>query len=238
MQITLARARAVLFALICGSSLCFAASLQISPVSIQLHANEAGQVINLRNAGDQAIHAQVRVFTWDQANDEDHLEPTRDLLASPPIAEVPAGGAQVIRLIRTGQETATQERAYRLLIDELPTTDAASQGVQFRFRYSVPLFVEPDGSRGTFDLSWSIIEKNGQPFLRVANSGTVHARLSAVSLEVNGASVPIAAGLLGYVLPGRARVWPLTGAARGNAREVSATVNGSALKASLTPAAR
>ncbi|QSN64858.1 MULTISPECIES: molecular chaperone [unclassified Caballeronia] len=214
-----------------------AASLQISPVSIALDATEAGKVLNLRNDSDVAIHAQVRAFDWDQADEEDRLSPTRDLLASPPIAEIPAGGQQVIRVIRADRAAPERERSYRLLIDELPPEGSSGRnGVQFRFRYSVPLFVAPAGEATPPDLHWSIVEKSGQPFLRVSNTGQTHARLSAVSLTVSGASVPVAAGLLGYVLPGRTRSWPLTSVAgqlHGRSGDVTATVNGNGVKAPL-----
>ncbi|MDR5856295.1 molecular chaperone [Caballeronia sp. LZ062] len=214
-----------------------AASLQISPVSIALDATEAGKVLNLRNESDTAIHAQVRVFAWDQADEDERLTPTRDLLASPPIAEIPAGGQQVIRVIRSNRDAPEHERAYRLLIDELPPEGAnAGNGVQFRFRYSVPLFVAPAGEPAPPELHWSIVEKSGQPYLRVSNSGKIHARLSAVSLTISAAKVPVAAGLLGYVLAGRARSWPLSNAshaARARSGEVTATVNGNGVTAPL-----
>jgi fimbrial chaperone protein len=140
MPTLLPRVCAVFLFLQCSATL--AASLQISPVTIQLTAAENGKVINLSNGGDEPIHAQVRAFVWDQADEQDKLTPTREIVASPPIAEVAAGGQQVIRVIRSSMEPLQQERAYRLLIDELPPEGAtAGANVQFRFRYSVPLFI-------------------------------------------------------------------------------------------------
>ncbi|MDR5748210.1 molecular chaperone, partial [Caballeronia sp. LZ029] len=60
--------------------------------------------------------------------------------------------------------------------------------------------------------------------------------LSAVSLTISAAKVPVAAGLLGYVLAGRARSWPLSNAshaARARSGEVTATVNGNGVTAPL-----
>ncbi|MDR5792349.1 molecular chaperone [Caballeronia sp. LZ008] len=231
MPTLLPRACAVFLFLQCSATL--AASLQISPVTIQLTAAENGKVINLSNGGDEPIHAQVRAFVWDQADEQDKLTPTREIVASPPIAEVAAGGQQVIRVIRASMEPLQQERAYRLLIDELPPEGAtAGANVQFRFRYSVPLFISPAGEAGKPKLQWSIVERNGKPFLLVSNSGAIHAQLSAVSLKNGGADIPISAGLLGYVLPGRVRAWALPAAAsalRGKPADVAATVNGSAV---------
>jgi fimbrial chaperone protein len=228
---------ALLLVLQCSTAL--AASLEISPVSVTLAGSENGKVINLRNAGDQPIHAQVRTFEWDQADDADKLTPTRDLIASPPIAEVPAGGQQVIRVIRANSAPVPAERAYRLIIDELPgeSGDTAT-AIQFRFRYSVPLFISP---AGTADapvlppaLRWSVVAKDNQLALQVENSGVVHAQLSAVTLKTSAGETHVSTGLLGYVLPGHTRSWPIRDAPaslRGASGDVIATVNGASVKA-------
>jgi fimbrial chaperone protein len=230
---------AVLLVLQCSAM--HAASLEISPVSITLTGTESGKVINLRNAGEQAIHAQVRTFLWDQADDADKLTPTRDLIASPPIAEVQAGGQQVIRVIRAGNAPVQEEHAYRLIIDELPPDGAdAGTAIQFRFRYSVPLFISPAGKdampAAAPPLRWSIAGDERQLLLRVVNSGVVHAQLSAVTLRTSAGEFKVSAGLLGYVLPGRTRNWPLKDAPaslRGASGDVNAVVNGTSIKAPL-----
>jgi fimbrial chaperone protein len=221
-------------------SLTLAASLEISPVSISLSGAENGKAMTLRNEGDQPIHAQVRTFAWDQADDADKLTPTRDLIASPPIAEVPAGGQQVIRVIRANSAPVQEERAYRLIIDELPPEGGdTGTAIQFRFRYSVPLFISPLAGvkAGAPVLRWSVAEKEKQLMLRVANSGNVHAQLSAVTLRTPAGDTPVSGGLLGYVLPGRTRSWALKNAPpslKGASGDVNATVNGVSVKASLS----
>ncbi|KMZ12400.1 Sigma-fimbriae chaperone protein [Candidatus Burkholderia humilis] len=215
----------------------YGASLQIAPVSIQLSGTEAGKALTLRSDGDQPIHAQVRTYAWTQTEDGDQLAPTRELVASPPIGLVPAGGEQVIRVIRADQNIPTAEHAYRLIIDELPPEgSAAGTAVQFRFRYSVSLFVSPSADVTPPELAWSVVEKRGSPYLRVVNRGAVHARLSDVTITSGTTPLPVASGLLGYVLPGHTRSWSLARIAHalhGGPGEVGATVNRVALKATL-----
>ncbi|MBB3255495.1 fimbrial chaperone protein [Paraburkholderia bannensis] len=213
-----------------------AASLEITPVTVELEANQNGQVLKLRNSGEAALSAQIRVFAWDQADGEDHLTPTRDLIASPPIAQVPPGGEQIMRLIRANGGAAPKEAAYRLLIDELPPDNTnAATGIQFRFRYSVPVFLYPAGERGAPDTHWSLESRAGKWFLHVANSGSIHARISDVTLTCPGETVPVRAGLLGYALAGRERVFPLTQASAGwhacAPLQVTANVNGKSVTA-------
>ncbi|SAL20089.1 P pilus assembly protein chaperone PapD-like protein [Caballeronia arvi] len=231
-------ALAVSMALHAGPS--HAASLQISPVSIHLDATETGKAIELRNDGDQPINAQVRVFNWDQADEKDSMVPTRDLIASPPIAPIAPGAKQIVRVIRADRAPPPAERTYRLLIDELPAAGGeAANAVQFRFRYSVPLFVSAGGEQGEPVLHWYIVPKNGQPFLRVSNTGKLHAQLSVVTIKTGSGDVPLSTGLLGYVLAGRVRSWSLADIApklKGTPSGVSATINGKTQDAPIEPA--
>ncbi len=206
-----------------------AASLEISPVSIELEASQNGQVLTLRNTGTQVLNAQVRIYAWNQAAGDEQLTPTQDLLASPPIAPVPPGGAQIVRLMRAGQAPSPREMTYRLFIDELPAGNApGASGVQFRFRYSVPVFLYPAGQRGAPDTHWSVEARDGKWLLRVSNSGALHARISDVTLTGAGVRVPVHTGLLGYALAGRERAWPLAlppSSWRGGEARLEATAN-------------
>lgn len=218
-----------------------AASLQISPVSISLRANQAAGGINLQNLGERPVYGQVRVFAWDQRNGEDVLTPTDELVASPPIIEVGAKGSQTIRLVRKGGAAAgaaAGERTYRLLIDEIPREDEQASGVAIRLQYSVPVFVAPADEAAAPNLAWSVLRKDNAWVLRVRNSGALHAQVGAASLvDGAGKETEISKGLLGYALAGREREWrlpvepsvrlgaPLTVRANVNARPSSAAAS-------------
>ena len=87
-------------------------------------------------------------------------------------------------------------------------------------RYSIPLFVYGQGIptlnegehhalANTQQLNWRVIQEEGKPALEVRNQGNVHVRLSQVAVEQGGQKRTVAEGLLGYVLPGSTRSWPL-----------------------------
>lgn len=101
----------------------FASGLQVSPVTLTLSPTQAADGLWLSNTGDNVVNAQVRVFRWTQEGGEDKLTPSRGLLVSPPMLQLPAEGRQLIRAIRAGAPPsgpgAVQE-AYRVIIDELP----------------------------------------------------------------------------------------------------------------------
>jgi fimbrial chaperone protein len=218
-----------LAALLCVAGAAHAASLQISPVTIEFGTDDTATGITLRNPGERPVYGQVRVFRWDQADGEDTLTPTQDLLASPPLIEVGTQSEQLIRVVRASRTPAGAEQSYRLLIDELPQPgEAPTNGVAIRLRYSIPVFVEP-ASNGAPRLDWALLRGNAGWLLRVRNDGTRRAQLASVELvTADGHTYPLTRGLLGYALAGRTGQWsvPLpAGVTPGGKVTVRATVN-------------
>lgn len=186
-----------------------ASSLQISPVMVDMPPGQIATGLSLRNPGDQPLFGQVRVFRWDQNGDDDVLEPTQDVVASPPLIRIPAQGEQLVRLIRRQSGDAAGERSYRVLVDEIPNPESnAASGVTIRLRYSVPVFVDPPGQPGAPQLSW-YLQRDAQGWLlRVSNRGSRRGQLSEVQLvTADGKVHPINQGLLGYALAGKTRQW-------------------------------
>ncbi|MBA2238177.1 MAG: molecular chaperone [Lysobacter sp.] len=165
----------------------------------------AGRLV-LANSGDEPVAAQIRVYTWTQENGEDRLEPAVDLLVSPPIVEIPAGGEQLIRLIRPDATPPAQELAYRVVVDELPGDNQASENaVAVRMRFLIPAFIRT-ADPAPPDLHCSVEENT----LSCENRGSRAAQLGATVLQdANGNTFQVTPGLMGYVLAGSSRRWPL-----------------------------
>ncbi|CAM2150972.1 fimbrial chaperone protein [Pararobbsia alpina] len=213
-----------------------AATLQISPVVVELGASENASGLTLRNPGDRPLYGQVRVFQWTQAEGEDVLTPTQDIVASPPLIEIPPHAEQLVRLVRPNAAPPGSEQSYRLLIDELPEPDARNNdGVMIRLRYSVPVFVEPPSTQAAPALAWSLEHSPQGWQLNVANDGMRRAQISAVELiDRDGKTHMLNKGLLGYALAGKARRWQVsvpTDAALGNEVTVRAAVNAAPVEA-------
>lgn len=216
-----------------------AASLQISPVSITLRADQGASGITLQNTGSAPIYGQVRVFAWDQDRSQDVLVPTTELVASPPIVQIAPGASQVVRLVRRVPGAPPAERSYRVLIDELEReAGGPANGVDIRLRYSVPVFVNPV-QPGSEALAWSTYRQGDDWMLRVRNSGARHAQIGVLNLSnASGARFAISKGLFGYVLAGRTREWKLpvaAGAALSGPLAVDAVVNTRPLAAASAP---
>ncbi|QGZ66783.1 fimbrial biogenesis chaperone [Paraburkholderia acidisoli] len=215
-----------------------AATLQISPVTIEFSPGEVATGLTLRNPGETPVYGQVRVFRWSQANGDDVLTPATDVIASPPLIEIAPHADQLVRLVRTASAPPAGEESYRLLIDELPPPgSAAAEGVTIRLRYSVPVFVDAANTAARPVLAWHLVHAPNGWALRADNTGARRAQIAAVQLVDDlGQTHDVTKGLLGYALAGQGRQWhvnlpPSTKPAR---LTVRATVNTQPLEAPVT----
>ncbi|WP_431113057.1 fimbrial biogenesis chaperone [Variovorax paradoxus] len=188
--------------------------LQVSPVTLTIHPEQAADGIWASNAGAGALHAQVRVYRWTQEAGEEQLLPTEEVVVSPPMVRLRPHDRQLVRTIRAGPPpSGDAEQAFRLLIDEIPVAsqgEARSDGLKFLLRYSLPIFLAPKEGAAPAQLHWSLLLRAGHPVLQVFNAGGTHAQLADIGYtDINGRRFPLHAGLLGYVLPGATMRWPL-----------------------------
>lgn len=207
-----------------------ASSLLIWPLDPVIEADQKAAALWLENKGRETAYMQIRVVGWEQREFDNHYQNQREVIGSPPLARIEPGQKQLVRLTRTQNAPAGIERAYRIIIDDIPV-DTSNDGphgptaaaVNLQMRYTVPLFVYGEGllskpaatsrqaskSAGAPDLGWRKVMVQGAPWLQVQNRGEVHARLTQVSIVQGGKSWSVAPGLLGYVLPGAVMRWPL-----------------------------
>lgn len=172
----------------------------------------AAATLQLHNVGDTPLNAQIRVFRWVQTNGEEKLEPTRDVVASPPIATLNPGTDYTVRVVRVAKQPVARSEDYRLLVDELPDPAAhRNRSINLVLRYSIPVFFS---SREASDarLTWSVEQRNGRIYVAATNSGDRHVRISALKLQSrNGVIVPFGSGLTGYVLGRSVMRWAAPG---------------------------
>jgi fimbrial chaperone protein len=248
---TLVMAIVVGAALTAGERAYGAASVMIWPINPVIASDARATALWLENRGASPVTLQIRVLGWTQHDYGDRFaDAPEELVTSPPLATIAPGRRQLVRLMRTREVPANSEISYRVLIDEVPGPesleasrpgDQVAMGVTFRMRYSVPLFVYGRGMRppeatasrreaasgGQPALSWRVISDERGRFLQLRNAGATHARLSNVQLVTPASGFDVAAGLLGYVLPGADMRWPLPeGAPDGDGVALRLAVNG------------
>jgi fimbrial chaperone protein len=208
------RRRAAIFfaALLAFVSTAGAASLQVAPTSLTLQARQNADGLWLSNSGDAPAQVQLRVFRWTQVNGEERLEPTRDLVISPPMQTLPAGERQLVRLVRTKPIPPASETSYRVIVDELPSPNKEQQGLQFVLRYSIPVFVLPETPTPIApSLRTRLVEgEDGHAAIEIENNGSEHAQIAdLVYTDASDKQDVVIPGLVGYVLPGQRMRWSL-----------------------------
>jgi fimbrial chaperone protein len=90
---------------------------------------------------------------------------------------------------------ATQERAYRIIVRELPRRNAQGAVLGFTLEMSLPVFVTPRDARPTLDARVDM--EGAAPILRLSNLGGAHAQIATLHSDT-GESLRTPR----YVLPG------------------------------------
>ena len=199
------------------------ASLQISPVLIEIPAGGSVAIVDVRNEDAQAAAIQLRLFHWSQSNGEEHLEPTQDVVASPPIATIAPHAKLNVRVIRIGNAPVGVEDSYRLVIDQLPQSDPNGKTVvAMLLRQVLPVFFTAS-SAAPPDVTWSIARGGRGYVLKARNSGDRRLRVSKVTLS---GGVTMGGGLLGYVLGHSEMSWSIPGRRASFAPGTRVTIQG------------
>jgi len=201
-----------------------AGTLQVEPVILDVTAPGAASTITLHNSGPTPINAQVRVFRWSLVNGEEKLEPTDDVVASPPSMTLAPDGKNIARIVRVAKQPVAGEESYRLLVDQLPDLSLQKNGaVNLMVRYSIPVFFGAANKKNP-TLAWSVAVKGDKVTLAAHNTGDRRLRISALTLkDANGRSISLGNGLAGYALGQSTKSWTIP--ARGFAAHGSASVS-------------
>jgi len=186
-----------------------AASLRLTPVLIEVGNTNRTAVVTLRNEGPAPITIQNRIFRWGQSRSKEELEPTRAVVASPPITTLAPGAEGVIRIVRIAPQPVNSEESYRLIVDQLPVRRMASTGtIHMLVRHSVPVFFSAATVSPPPVLKWSVSRGPKGYEVAATNGGQVRVRISDVEMDgADKVQLLRAPGLVGYVLPKSTMRW-------------------------------
>ena len=188
-----------------------AGAVRIQPVTLDLPAPTSTGTLTLRNEGRQPMTVQTRIFSWTQdGGDTDVLQPTKDVVVSPPSVTLRPGSDYVLRVVRTTKMAVTGQETYRVLVDELPDPARMQSGrVSLLIRQSIPVFfTAPEATRA--QVSWSVSLSHGKLVLKAENTGMQRLKLTDLAVRTaDGTVISQQGGLAGYVLGGSSRTWQL-----------------------------
>jgi fimbrial chaperone protein len=211
-----------------------AGSLQVEPVLVDVTAPGAASTVSLRNEGTTPISAQIRVFRWSLVDGKEKLEPTDEVVASPPSITLTPNGQYVTRIVRVSKQPVTGEESYRLLVDQLPDLSQQKNGtVNLLMRYSIPVFFGASNKKNP-TVAWSYAIKGDKITLTARNDGERRLRISALTVrDAGGKTVSFGAGLAGYAL-GRSTIsWtvPSRGFSANGSASIAAQSDGGPIQA-------
>ncbi|SLN43272.1 hypothetical protein AQS8620_01719 [Aquimixticola soesokkakensis] len=114
-----------------------AENVSVSPTRL----NVAGQAstLTVKAGGAQASVVQLRVVSWKEGTDPRNVKATRDVVISPPMAQLDPRQELTVRVVRTKKSAVRGRECYRVLVDRLPGAEQAEQAVKLQVRHSVPL---------------------------------------------------------------------------------------------------
>jgi fimbrial chaperone protein len=190
-----------------GNSL--AGSFSISPVRVFLEPRQRAAALTIVNGADTEVVLQADVLRWSQdGTGQDRLEPSDDVIVSPPILKVPAQGRQVVRLARLVAPHPQRQLTYRLLLREVPDTSRATQAgasLPIALVLSIPIFLSPAGAQPDVRCE---LQAGQPPQVACRNDGRAYAQLRELSVLREGQTLGRFEGVV-YLLAGTHRVLPL-----------------------------
>jgi fimbrial chaperone protein len=187
----------------------YAGTFTISPLRVDFADATGMAVLTVRNGDAKPVVVQTQGLAWSQEGGQDALTPSRDLLVSPAVFTLPAGGSQLVRVALRRDVDPARELTYRLLLQEVPQAASPEfNGLQIVLRLSVPVFVEPLAP-ATPQVAWVATRgTDGKLSLSARNDGSAHARIHGFSVKTaDGATTVLDQPELVYVLPGSSRHW-------------------------------
>lgn len=185
-----------------------AQSLAVQPVTLILLPGQKIATLTLKNPATEPMTIQLRSYVWSQQGNNDPLTATEAVLISPPMATIPPGSSQVIR-VALRQPSTGQEATYRLLVDQLPPP-AKPKEISVLLRLSIPIFSETT-AKPVSKLEFHVEhQQDGHSFLVVSNNGQCHDSIRNIRLKsTDGSAWKAAVPGLPYVLVGAERRWPI-----------------------------
>jgi len=201
------------------------ASVNISPLRVDLSDNHDKDVIEFTNGGDTTKSYEVEVVAWTQTDERREVyAPTEDVLAVPPLFTVAPGERQVIRVGSLVAADANVERAYRMFITEIEspqTGDGAGASVAMRLQIGIPVFVAPNALPHA-NLAFVESQKIGDQFyVRFRNTGNTHVKVIEIQYLAPGSDTPAVTPATTYFLAGMSGLLPIDMPGDGDAGKVT-----------------
>lgn len=167
-----------------------ASSFALNPTTLTFATTISGDVV-ISNFGTAPLRLSVRTYDWRQsAANPEELAPSENVPYFPRLLTVQPGSSQRVRVGVLDPRGAV-ERAYRLVVSELPDGPAAgpqSSGLQIVERIDVPIFLLAKVP-AVSDCTIAELRRHGDGVdVDLSNAGNVHVAQSEVEVTLRDAA--------------------------------------------------
>jgi len=154
------------------------ASVTVTPVHLNIQHGERSTFLQIQNPSDHSATLDLRVFKWlgQNADGEDLLEKTDNVILSRPVVIVPANSTTTVRLI-VHKRSGKSEDSYRVLVDDI-TPNKPGIGMAIKVNSVLPFFILNTSN------SSGVLEKVGQSEFK--NTGDRHVRITYTFTAATG----------------------------------------------------
>jgi len=189
------------------------ASLNVSPVRVNLGGSHTKDVIQITNQEDSVKSYEVEVVAWSQTSERREVySPTEDILAVPPLFSLEPGETQLIRVGMLTDADENTERSYRMFITEIAPPEPEkieSTGIIMRLQIGIPVFVAPAAAPTTTLNLVDYMQIEEQLFVQFRNSGNTHIKVTEVHYSAPGSAEKIITPAVTYILAGNTGYLPV-----------------------------
>lgn len=162
-------------------------------------------VMTVGNGGDTEVFIQTELVAWSQQAEQDVYTTSREILVSPPMFKIPAGGEQTVR-IRYLQAPVTKERTYRLFLQEVPQSNPDQTQLTTTLKMGVPIFIQP-GKIDPAQYGWRVQRSAEGVTVQVNNTTNMHIQFTGLKLTTMEGKALSDEKVFVYVLPGQTYHW-------------------------------
>jgi fimbrial chaperone protein len=182
--------------------------VDFSPMIVEMNAREPVGSITVTNHGSDERLFAVRAFDWSENDGEEKLTANDGVIVVPPVLQLGPGESRIIRIGLRHPPEGARERAYRLVVSEVPPTVRAKNAIAVVMAMKMPIFVRTDDDDSLPTLAWATHRSRANMLTFAArNDGNVHAKILSLHVFADiGRKLEIGrADPAAYVLPGEAR---------------------------------
>jgi fimbrial chaperone protein len=174
-----------------------ASAFNFTPIDVTLRPSGGGatQTFSVENSSPAPVAIEITMHSRAMTREgEDILEPADELFTVYPSQLIlQSGGRQSVRVQWTGPEDLDQERAFRLIAEELPIdleeNEDQGAGLDLLVRYVASVYVQPRGAEARVSIEAETDSEN--VVLAIRNEGTMRAVLRSEDYAIYADGEPV-----------------------------------------------